>query len=134
MAAIRSKGNKSTEQALRYRLVRAGIRGWHMLDPDVLGKPDFIFEEAGLVLFVDGCYWHGCPKCYRAPSSNQTYWAQKLIRNRGRDRFVTKQLRGQGWQVVRIWEHELKRRPGAVLKKIQKLISPPMKAFSATAG
>lgn len=134
MAAIRSRGNRSTEQALRYRLVRAGIRGWHMLDPQVLGRPDFVFELERLAVFVDGCYWHGCPKCYRAPASNQEYWTAKIVRNKRRDKFVVRGLRKAGWRVVRVWEHELKLAPETVVSKIKMLIIGPKRAFSASAG
>jgi DNA mismatch endonuclease (patch repair protein) len=134
MAAIRSKGNKSTEQALRYRMVRAGIRGWHMLDASILGKPDFVFKAAELLVFVDGCYWHGCPKCYRAPGSNQEFWSEKVARNIRRDRFVVKQLKKDGWRILRVWEHEMKKCPDAVVAKIRALVRPPKRAFSASAG
>jgi DNA mismatch endonuclease, patch repair protein len=123
MAAIRSRGNKSTERALRYRLMRAGIRGWRLYPGDVPGKPDFVFDEAGLVVFVDGCYWHGCPRCYRAPTSNESYWSQKLARNKNRDRTVTRALRKEGWTVVRFWEHQIEGKPRKVVEKIERLLT-----------
>lgn len=107
MARVRSQRNRSTEWRLRACLIRAGIRGWKLNPPDIQGKPDFAFREQRLLLFVDGCYWHGCPKCYRRPSSNTDYWDAKVARNRSRDAKTTAQLRRDGWRVMRIWEHQL---------------------------
>lgn len=118
MAAIRSKGNRSTEISLRLRLVRAGIRGWRTHPEDIEGRPDFAFDELGMVIFVDGCYWHGCPKCYHLPEQNREYWQQKLARNIARDKLVSSRLRRQGWSVVRIWEHTLKQKPAIALARI----------------
>ena len=122
MSAIRSRGNRTTEKALRFRLVRAGVRGWTLHGVELPGKPDFVFEKHRVVVFVDGCYWHGCPKCYRPPTTNESYWSQKLIRNTSRDQAVTRQLRRAGWTVVRFWEHESKKNARLVVEKIKKLL------------
>ena len=74
------------------------------------GKPDFTFQKERLIVFVDGCFWHGCPKCYRAPKGNQKFWETKIIRNRERDREVNRELRLRGWRVLRIAEHSLKKK------------------------
>jgi len=108
MSRIRSKGNRSTEQRLRMLLVSEGIRGWTVAAESLPGKPDFAFTAARLLTFVDGCFWHGCPMCYRRPQSNQGYWIAKVDRNKARDRRLGRQLRSEGWSVLRIWEHELK--------------------------
>lgn len=118
MAAVKSTGNRSTERVLRARLVRAGFRGWRMHAKDVAGCPDFVFDAARLAVFVDGCFWHGCPSCRRAPNSNQEYWTKKVERNRKRDRRNTRELRGEGWTVLRVWECKLRADPAAVLRKI----------------
>lgn len=107
MAQVKSRGNRSTEWRLRAGLMRAGIRGWNLNPPGIPGNPDFVFLDRRVALFVDGCYWHGCPKCYRRPSSNVAYWDAKVARNRARDLKNTARLRRQGWRVLRIWEHEL---------------------------
>ncbi|MEO8662762.1 MAG: very short patch repair endonuclease [Bryobacteraceae bacterium] len=107
MAQVHSQRNRSTEWRLRACLIRAGIRGWKMNSTNLLGKPDFVFLHQRVLLFVDGCYWHGCPKCYRRPSSNTEYWDAKVARNRKRDARTTAQLRQDGWRVLRIWEHQL---------------------------
>src|ERR1035437_146867 len=107
MAQVRSKRNRSTEWRLRAALVRAGIRGWTLNAADLTGKPDFVFPLQRLVVFVDGCFWHGCPKCYRRPSSHTDYWDAKAARNRARDVKITARLKQDGWRVLRIWEHQL---------------------------
>jgi DNA mismatch endonuclease (patch repair protein) len=118
MAAVRSRGNRSTEVRLRARLVRAGVRQWKLNNRDVLGQPDFVFEEARVAVFVDGCFWHGCPRCCRMPAAHSVYWAGKIEGNRRRDRQVTQRLRRAGWRVVRVWEHEIKRSHNTVLERI----------------
>ncbi len=107
MRAVKNRRVKATELSLRARLVAAGIRGWRMYARDLPGTPDFIFPAARVAIFVDGCFWHGCPHCYRRPQSSQRYWDAKLDRNRQRDRLVTRLLRSQGWSVLRIWECDL---------------------------
>ncbi len=72
------------------------------------GTPDFALPEHRVAIFVDGCFFHGCPIHYREPKENSAYWIKKLRENRKRDRRVNKQLREEGWTVLRIWEHELK--------------------------
>jgi DNA mismatch endonuclease, patch repair protein len=74
---------------------------------DVCGKPDFVFSTERVVIFVDGCFWHGCGACMRLPSTNTDYWVSKIARNRKRDRTVTAKLQSEGWKVLRIWEHQL---------------------------
>jgi DNA mismatch endonuclease, patch repair protein len=106
MAAIRSKGNKETEIRLA-KLFRAHrISGWRRHEP-ILGKPDFVFRKERLAVFVDGCFWHGCPVHGRNPTTNKQYWVEKLQRNRLRDLTVKRGLTKQGWTVVRLWGHEL---------------------------
>lgn len=135
MSAIRSRGNKSTEKAIQFRMIRAGVRGWTLCCGDLPGRPDFVFESERLVVFLDGCYWHGCPKCYRAPASNTSYWSEKFRRNKARDRKVGRLLRKQGWRVVRFWEHEIEARPERVVGKIKDLlVIRPLARLCASAG
>lgn len=103
MKAIRGKGNRTTELALATELRRARLSGWRRHAP-LPGKPDFIWPRQRLVVFVDGCFWHGCPRCYRLPSHNTSFWQQKVTANRRRDRRVNRQLRSRGWRVLRVWE------------------------------
>jgi DNA mismatch endonuclease (patch repair protein) len=107
MAAIRSRGNRDTELKLASVLRDFQIKGWrrHQALP---GRPDFVFRRERLVIFVDGCFWHGCPRHGRKPDSNRDYWLPKLQRNQTRDRIVARSLRRNGWTVLRLWEHDLK--------------------------
>lgn len=107
MALVRSKGNRATELKLVTLFRVAGITGWRR-NQSLPGKPDFVFRAEMLAVFVDGCFWHGCARCYRRPSSNREYWDAKVQRNRARDLEVTATLKSKGWRVLRIWEHELK--------------------------
>lgn len=109
MSRILGRGNKATEIALA-RLLRAnGITGWrrHLA---LFGKPDFTFSKQRVVVFVDGCFWHGCPKHGNMPTNNARFWAKKLSANKARDQLATRTLRNQGWRVLRIWQHELGRK------------------------
>src|SRR5947209_13409422 len=72
MRKVRSKGNRSTEWRFRSALMRSRIRGWTLHDSSLIGSPDFAFREKKLVVFIDGCFWHGCRKCKRpVPKSNR---------------------------------------------------------------
>ena len=105
MAAVRSKGNKETEMKLAGVLRRHKISGWRRQLP-LVANPDFVFRRQRLAVFVDGCFWHGCPKHLRLPRTHQEYWLQKIARNRQRDGIVTRSLRRKGWRVLRIWGKE----------------------------
>lgn len=107
MAKVRSTGNRSTEIKVEAALKKARIRGWKKHSKDMPGCPDFYFPKARLVIFVDGCFWHACPKCGRLPSSNPEYWTPKIDSNRRRDNRTRRYLRAQGLHVMRIWEHEV---------------------------
>lgn len=107
MGLVRSNRNRSTELRLISIFRELGITGWRR-NQDLPGKPDFVFRARKLCVFVDGCFWHGRPKCYRRPASNQNYWDAKIQRNKGRDREVNWKLRARGWLILRIWEHQLR--------------------------
>ena len=144
MSRIRSRGNKDTELALM-RVFRAqGITGWRRhvevrgVKVEERGKtaaltspfstrpfrvrPDFVFPKLRLAMFVDGCFWHGCPKHSNMPANNRAFWMKKLTGNRTRDRLVTRTLRRDGWRVVRVWEHELSK-PARVLARIRRALA-----------
>jgi DNA mismatch endonuclease (patch repair protein) len=97
------------EVALRGALHRRGLR--FRKDPilrigDLQVRPDVIFRRAQVAVFLDGCFWHGCPEHGSTPSANRDYWEAKLSSNVARDARVTAALRAGGWEVVRVWEHE----------------------------
>ncbi|MDI1312656.1 very short patch repair endonuclease [Prosthecobacter sp.] len=128
MSRIRSTGNAATELRL-VALLRAGkITGWrrHLSLPlpppkAVAGKklrkprvrPDFVFRQQRLAVFVDGCFWHGCPRHATRPRQNRPFWDDKIARNQKRDRHVTRALRQSGWAVLRLWECALSRKQQA---------------------
>lgn len=121
MSRIRSKGNESTEMMMIRVFRRHGVTGWRR-GQALPGKPDFTFRKERLCVFVDGCFWHGCPKCYREPGSNSAYWAAKVERNRARDKRVARELRREGWRVLRVWEHELvNKRMGFLLRRLRRV-------------
>jgi DNA mismatch endonuclease (patch repair protein) len=73
-------------------------------------RPDFVFQKQPLVVFVDGCFWHACPKHSQIPANYRAFWRKKLAANQARDRLVTRTLRRTGWRVMRLWGHDLARR------------------------
>ena len=123
MSRIRGRGNKETELALAKLLRAACITGWRR-HTSLLGRPDFTFRKERVVVFVDGCFWHGCPKHSNMPASNRAFWTKKLTGNKERDRLVTRALRQRGWRVLRVWEHDLKRKNQArSVERIRMLLS-----------
>jgi len=106
MASVKSRNNKSTEIRFLSILKEKGVTGWRRNYP-VAGRPDFVFPRLKVAAFIDGCFWHSCPKHCRLPASNRDYWNRKIERNRIRDKKTSKALRKKGWTVIRIWEHEI---------------------------
>lgn len=109
MAKVRGAGNASTELRLVAVFRALGITGWRR-KAAVLGKPDFVFPKLRIAVFVDGCFWHGCPLHATQPKQNAKFWREKIARNQARDHVVTRTLRARGWRVLRLWEHELTRK------------------------
>ncbi|MGA2152873.1 MAG: very short patch repair endonuclease [Bryobacteraceae bacterium] len=103
MASVKSRGNRSTEQAVAAVLRQAGLVGYRRQWP-IAGKPDFAWPGLRVALFVDGCFWHGCPTCNRPSKSNVSFWKRKVSDNQRRDKRVTRWLRRHGWSVLRVWE------------------------------
>jgi len=93
MRAVKSRDVRSTEKALRAALVGTGLRGWRMYSKDLPGVPDFVFVKRKLAIFVDGCFWHGCSRCYRRPKSRRNYWDAKVRGNIARHRANRAKLR-----------------------------------------
>lgn len=116
MSRIRSTDTKP-ELALRKRLFGKGMRFRTRLK--LAGKPDIAFTRARLAVFIDGCFWHGCPRHGTSPKSNSEYWNAKLRRNRERDGAIDAALTADGWEVIRYWEHDIKDDVGRVADEIQ---------------
>ena len=121
MARVRGRGNKSTEEKLARLFRQAGITGWrrHLKLP---GTPDFAFPREHLAIFVDGCFWHGCPQHATYPATRRKFWLKKFADNKARDHRVNRELRQRGWRVLRIWEHELKRPERCLTQVLKGLI------------
>jgi DNA mismatch endonuclease, patch repair protein len=86
-------------QGLRYRVDAAPLKGLRR-------RADVLFTRAKVAVYVDGCFWHGCHEHYKPPGTNALYWAAKVERNRVRDQDTDSRLEAEGWDVVRVWEHE----------------------------
>ncbi len=112
MRSNKSSGTKP--ELLLSRLLRKRIS-----KSDLPGTPDFVFPRKKMVVFLNGCFWHRCPKCaFRLPKRNRQFWAMKFERNRVRDQLVKRKLESMGWRVIKVWEHELKQDPMSVKEKI----------------
>lgn len=119
MRAVRSRRNESTELAFARVLREHKITGWRRHLP-LSGRPDFSWPSLRIAVFVDGCFWHGCPRCYTSPKTNKAFWVEKVESNRRRDKRVTAQLRRMGWKVVRIWECRVA--SGTSLRRLQEAL------------
>ena len=120
MAAVKSRGNLSTEIKM-LRLLRANkLTGWRR-HIKIEGTPDFAWPKKKVALFVDGCFWHKCPHCFRGPKSNKPYWEKKIKSNEIRDRRTNRVLRSKGWTVIRIWECQIEQ--SNTVKRLRKAIN-----------
>ena len=100
MSQIKSKGTKP-EYKLKRKIYSEGLRGYR-LNYKLTGKPDIVFTRSKLAIFVDGCFWHKCSKCYIEPKSNKAFWLNKIDNNIKRDKQVNKILKREGWSVLRL--------------------------------
>jgi len=122
MRSVRSKGNKSTELKLIHIFRANNITGWRR-NYRIVGSPDFVFPRKKVVVFADGCFWHGHPCRNIKPKDNRTYWRIKINRNRLRDKTVRKELSKKGWLVLRLWECQIAKKPAACINKIRRVIA-----------
>jgi len=120
MAAIKNRGNKSTEIAFLQLLTGKKISGWRRHYKPLIGTPDFVFLKQRIAIFIDGCFWHGCLKCRLEPKTNRKFWRLKIRANKERDKKVNKALREKKWKVLRFWEHQIKKNPEKVIEIIEK--------------
>jgi DNA mismatch endonuclease, patch repair protein len=123
MSQIKGK-NTTPERVLRSALWRAGLRyRLHARTP--VGKPDVVFPQMRVAVFIDGCFWHGCPEHYVRPRSRESFWKHKLKENIERDRRQTLGLEALGWRVVRIWEHEVFEMTAELVSRVQSALEDP---------
>lgn len=122
MGAVKGKGTK-LEKRLFVLLAGMRLRGWKQNVENLAGKPDVVFANERLIIFVDGCFWHGCPVCRRTlPETNRAYWERKIRRNMELSKTYTEQLESDNWTVLRIWEHEIVDAP-AIRTRIAKALA-----------
>ncbi|MDD4126928.1 MAG: very short patch repair endonuclease [Methanomicrobium sp.] len=121
MSAVKSKNTKP-EIKIRKMLWEKGIRGYRV-HYDLPGKPDITFTKYKIAVFIDGCYWHKCPECFREPKTNTEFWMNKINRNVERDKEITKELENMGWTVLRFWEHQVRKNPDVIIAIITKKLN-----------
>lgn len=124
MRSVKSK-NTTIEKKICSILQSIEVSGWQQNADFIIGKPDIVFLEKKIVIFVDGCFWHGCPICNRKlPSTNIDYWQKKIEKNKELAKKYNVQLKQEGWKVIRIWEHEFKD-----LDELKKLLLEEINGF-----
>lgn len=116
MSKIRGK-DTGPERMLRRIVSAAGVsfKSNHRVEGY---RADLFFPSKKLVIFVDGCFWHGCPTCFKAPKTNKRYWSNKISENRKRDDRVNRTLRKAGWRVIHVWEHSIRYPEQVFLSKL----------------
>ena len=102
MSSIKSKNTKP--ELILWEALDHRIYARHL---DITGRPDIASVRRRIAIFVDGCFWHGCPICYRPPTTRREYWSEKLKRNVRNDQNVNEVLAQKGFKVLRFWEHQI---------------------------
>jgi DNA mismatch endonuclease (patch repair protein) len=126
MQAVKGKRTK-LEKSLCSMLAGMSLKGWKQNASNVTGKPDAVFFDCKIAIFVDGCFWHGCPICQRKlPKTNREYWESKIAKNVELAKSHGQKLRDDGWTVIRIWEHEInhKDKRYEIRTKIRQAVKP----------
>jgi DNA mismatch endonuclease, patch repair protein len=125
-SSMRSNRGRDTapELAVRRRVHAMGLRYRTSVRPvpEIRRTADMVFTRIKVAVFIDGCYWHGCPEHYVAPVRNAEFWAVKRRRNRDRDEETDAALRVRGWAVLRIWEHEVGADADAAARRVVKVV------------
>jgi DNA mismatch endonuclease (patch repair protein) len=116
------KRDTRPELALRSELHRRGLRYRVDVRPitSLRCRADLVFRRQKVAVFVDGCFWHGCPEHGTSPKTNASYWSAKIARNMERDQLNDAELSAAGWTVVRVWEHDL---PADAASRIARLLA-----------
>lgn len=120
MSRIRSKWTKQERTIHSYL---KGNKIHHKMHPELMGNPDILLNKINAVIFLQGCFWHKCPKCYKEPKSNKDYWIPKIENNVKRDRTNTRKLRKAGYTVIKLWEHEVNSNIQKCLNKIKNTLT-----------
>jgi DNA mismatch endonuclease (patch repair protein) len=121
MSRVKNK-NTLPEMFVRKKLHALGFR-YRLHNKDLPGKPDIVLKKYNTAIFINGCFWHKCPKCNPSmPVSNAEFWKTKIDSNVQRDEMNIKRLKKEGWNVITVWECELKKNAEQVLHSIEKKI------------
>ena len=121
MSKVRNKDSK-IEILLRKELWRNGFR-YRKNSTKYFGKPDIVLPKHQTVIFVDSCFWHGCKKHGSMPQTRREFWETKISRNKARDKEVSRFYKKEGWNIIRIWEHDIAGDLSSLLKKVFKKIT-----------
>ncbi len=108
MSHVKSKGSK-IETLFRKELWKQGFR-YRKNSGKYFGKPDIVLPKHQTVIFIDSCFWHGCKKHCRLPAIRRKFWTEKINGNKRRDKAVSRYYKKTKWQIIRIWEHDLKKK------------------------
>lgn len=119
MRAVKNKDSK-IEIVFRRVLWSAGYR-YRKNPKGYFGKPDIVLKKYKIVIFIDSCFWHGCARHCRLPGTNYRYWHTKITRNKKRDRAVATHYKKTGWRALRVWEHDIMKKPSVVDKMITRI-------------
>jgi DNA mismatch endonuclease (patch repair protein) len=117
MSNIRSKWTAQEKKIHNYL---KGNKVKHEMHPNLSGSPDILLKDTNTAVFLHGCFWHKCSKCYKEPKSNKKYWLPKIEKNVKRDRKNTKILKSNGYLTIKIWEHQVKKNFNQIVKNIIK--------------
>jgi len=113
--------NTGPEIKIRKMLFARDIRGYR-IHFNIPGKPDLVFTKKKIAIFIDGCFWHKCPVCFQEPETRKEFWMKKIQSNVDRDKKVNAQLTDEGWTILRFWEHDVRKNPDAIVKRIAEII------------
>lgn len=117
MSRIRGKW---TKQEMKVHNWLKGHKIRHEMHPRIDGSPDIILKDSKTAMFINGCFWHKCPKCYIEPKSRKDFWLPKIQKNVERDRKNIKLLKKNGWEVLVFWEHDIKKNFDRAVEEIFK--------------
>jgi DNA mismatch endonuclease (patch repair protein) len=118
MSRIRSKWTKQ-EKLIHNKL--KGLKIKHKMHPNIEGNPDIILIDRKVAVFLHGCFWHKCPKCYKEPQTNKNFWEPKIKKNMERDKRSVRILKKMGYKVITIWEHEIEKNFDGCVARIKKV-------------
>jgi DNA mismatch endonuclease (patch repair protein) len=116
MSKVKNKDSK-IEIEFRKAIWNAGFR-YRKNQTKYFGKPDLILKKYKTVIFIDSCFWHGCGKHCRLPATHKKYWIEKIERNKKRDKKVKRYYKKIGWNILRVWEHDILKNFDKAITKI----------------